>query len=144
MKQESGRSAKILQNAGPVSPKDGVHRYAFNRTRQAFLASNIELANTHWTRLRGLIGTSTYGFPPGRGVWIVPCRGVHTFGMRFPIDVIYLDEEHRVVHIEESVRPWRITPVRIDANTVIEVPSHTVWATGTEVGDQIEIELMGS
>ena len=144
MKEDSATNVKTLQNSGPVSPKGNAHRYAFNRTRQAFLASDIAVANTHWTRLKGLIGTCASGFPPGRGVWIVPCRGIHTFAMRFPIDVIYLDEEHRVIHIEENVRPWRVTPVRIDANTVIEVPSHTVWATGTEIGDQIEIELMGS
>ncbi len=144
MKEESNRGVETLHNTGPVSARRNAHRYAFNRTRQAFLASEIAVANTHWTRLKGLIGTSASGFPPGRGVWIVPCQGIHTFAMRFPIDVIYLDEEHRVVHIEENVRPWRITPVRIDADTVIEVPSHTVWATGTEIGDQIEIELMGS
>lgn len=118
--------------------------YAFNRTRQAFLASDVFIANTHWTRLRGLIGTSATNFPAGRGIWIVPCRGVHTFAMRFPIDVIYLDAERRVVHIEENVKPWRITPVRMDTETVIEVPSHTVWDSGTTVGDQIEIERMGT
>jgi uncharacterized membrane protein (UPF0127 family) len=61
--------------------------------------------------------------------------------MRFAIDVIYLDAQFRVVHIEENVKPWRITPVRLQAATVLEVPPHTIWETGTAVNDQIEIEL---
>jgi uncharacterized protein len=71
----------------------------------------------------------------------VPCQGVHTLGMRFAIDVIYLDGDMRVVHIEENVKPWRITPVRLKAATVLEVPPHTIWQTGTTVDDVIEIHV---
>lgn len=142
MKQ--GAEQEVASGQRIVPAAEGGTYYAFNRTRQAFLASQVLIANTHWTRLRGLIGTSAANFPSGRGIWIVPCRGVHTFAMRFPIDVIYLDPDHRVVHIEENVKPWRFTSVRMDTETVIEVPSHTVWASGTTVGDQIEIERMGT
>jgi uncharacterized membrane protein (UPF0127 family) len=75
---------------------------AFNRTRQAYLATKLSLADTHWTRLRGLMGASEQDFGDGRGLWIVPCRGVHTLAMRFPIDVIYLSKAGTVVHVEEK------------------------------------------
>jgi len=113
--------------------------YAYNQTRQAFLASELEVADTHWSRLKGLIGRRATSFQSGRGLWIVPCHGVHTLAMGYAIDVVYLDAAKVVVHVEESVKPWRFTPLRMDAATVIEVPSHTVWSTDTRVGDQIEI-----
>jgi uncharacterized membrane protein (UPF0127 family) len=113
--------------------------YAFNRTRQSFLATELAVANTHWTRLRGLMGTVPGQFRLGHGLWIVPCHGIHTMAMRFPIDVVYLSPDKVVIHLEENVKPWRITPVLMEAATVLEVPSHTVWNTGTTLGDQIEI-----
>jgi len=113
--------------------------YAFNQTRQAFLASELEVADTHWSRLKGLMGRPAHAFCAGKGLWIVPCHGVHTLAMGYAIDVVYLDAAQVVVHVEENVRPWRITPLRMDAATVIELPSHTVWSTCTRVGDQIEI-----
>ncbi len=113
--------------------------YAFNRTRQSFLATDLAIADTHWTRLRGLLGTTRSTFSAGKGLWIVPCHGVHTLAMRYPLDVVYLDEKKVVVHVEENVRPWRITPMRMDAVTVLELPPHTIWNTRTQVGDEIEI-----
>ena len=67
------------------------HRQAFNQTRQVYLATDLAVAETHWSRLRGLLGTSEGDFRNGSGLWIRPCRGVHTLAMRFPIDVVYLD-----------------------------------------------------
>lgn len=113
--------------------------YAFNQTRQAFLATELRVADTHWARLRGLMATSPDTFPDGHGLWIVPCHGVHTMAMRYPIDVIYLNHENVVVHIEEFVKPWTFTRICMDADSVIELRSHTVYNTGTICGDQIEI-----
>jgi uncharacterized membrane protein (UPF0127 family) len=122
-----------------MPPSDARKGYAFNRTRQAFLATELFIADGHWTRLRGLMGTKANAFRFGHGLWIVPCHGVHTLAMRYPIDVIYLNDTRTVIHVEENVKPWRITPVRMDAATVLELPCHTVWNTGTVVGDQVEI-----
>ncbi len=116
---------------------------AFNQTRQVYLARELALANTHWTRLRGLLGTSPGDFRNGRGLWIVPCHGVHTLAMRFPIDVAYLDQDSVVIHIERELRPWRFAPVRIKAASVLELPSQVLSETGTEMGDKIEISLDG-
>jgi uncharacterized membrane protein (UPF0127 family) len=114
---------------------------AFNQTRQMFLAMNLSLANTHWTRFRGLLSLSTDDFGNGSGLWIVPCRGVHTLGMRFAIDVIYLDRALKVVDVHSAVKPWRFTPIRLGAASVLELPCHTATATKTEVGDTIVITL---
>jgi uncharacterized protein len=115
--------------------------YAFNRTRETFLVTELSVADTHWTRLKGLLGTSRGSFWAGKGLWIVPCHGVHTFAMNFSIDVVYLDENDTVVHIEENVKPWRLTPLRMEASTVLELPARTVWNTNTKVGDRVEIQL---
>jgi uncharacterized membrane protein (UPF0127 family) len=114
---------------------------AFNQTRQLYLATSVAVAQTHWSRLRGLLGTSPDDFRNGCGLWIRPCRGIHTLAMRFPIDVVYLDRAGTVVHIEHNLQPWRFSPVRMQAASVLELPSHTVASTETAVGDRIEIKL---
>jgi len=123
---------------------DSRRRYAFNRTRQAFLASDLQVADTHWMRLKGLIGTCVGDFDHGQGLWIVPCQGVHTMFMQFPIDVLYLDDNNVVLHTEENVRPWRLTPVRTGASSVLELPVRTLFLSGTAVGDEIEIRPVES
>jgi uncharacterized protein len=114
---------------------------AFNRTRQAYLATALAVADSHWTRLRGLLGVSVGDFRNGHGLWIVPCRGVHTLGMGFPIDVVYLDRSMTVVHIERDLRPWRFAPVRLRAASVLELPCRTAAETRTAIGDRIEITI---
>jgi uncharacterized membrane protein (UPF0127 family) len=115
--------------------------YALNRTRHTYLARDLHVADTHWSRFCGLMGTDAGSFPAGRGLWIVPCRGVHTFAMRFPIDVIYLDSDKVVVHVEENLKPWRLAPVRLRASSVLELPGSTLSSTQTAIGDEIEIAL---
>jgi hypothetical protein len=114
---------------------------AFNQTRQQYLASNLAVAQTHWSRLRGLLGISENDFRNGAGLWIRPCRGVHTLAMRFPIDVVYLDRAGTVVHVEHNLQPWRFSPLRMQAASILELPSHTVARTGTALGDSVEIKM---
>lgn len=113
--------------------------YAFNRTRGAYLATELRIADTHWTRLRGLMGTQSARFRFGNGLWIVPCHGVHTFGMRFPIDVLYLSPAKTVVHVEHDLKPWRMARVSMKAASVLELPANSLEGSGTAVGDEIEI-----
>ena len=114
---------------------------AFNQTRQAYLATALAIANTHWTRLRGLLGLRSNDFRNGSGLWIVPCHGVHTLGMGFPIDVVYLDDAMTVIHVQGDLRPWRFAPVRSHAASVLELPCRTAAETRTAVGDKIQITL---
>jgi uncharacterized protein len=122
-------------------PASVPHGQAFNQTRQLYLATNLAVAQTHWSRLRGLLGASEGDFRNGCGLWIRPCRGVHTLAMRFPIDVVYLDSNGVVVHLERDLRPWRFAPVRIQASSVLELPRNTVTSTRTALGDRIEIKM---
>ncbi|HEX3819578.1 MAG TPA: DUF192 domain-containing protein [Candidatus Sulfotelmatobacter sp.] len=114
---------------------------AFNQTRQAYLATSLAIADTHWTRLRGLLGLAADDFRNGSGLWIVPCHGIHTLGMGFPIDVVYLDHENTVIHVQHQVRPWRFAAVRQRASSVLELPCAVTVETKTAVGDRIEITL---
>jgi len=120
-------------------PPHGPTGYAFNRTRTTYLATELVVASTHWSRFRGLMATDAARFRRGQGLWIVPCHGVHTFAMRFPIDVLYLDQEKIVIHIEDSLKPWRMAAIRARASSVLELPSGMVHETQTALGDQVDI-----
>ena len=115
--------------------------YAFNRTRTTYLATDLLIARTHWSRFRGLMATDSSRFSRGQGLWINPSRGIHTFAMRFPIDAVYLDRERIVIHIEEGLKPWRMAAVRIQAASVLELPTGTVSESQTVVGDQVDISF---
>jgi len=120
-------------------PAPGPTGYAFNRTRTTYLATELLVANTHWSRFRGLMARDSTRFRRGQGLWIVPCHGVHTFAMRFPIDVLYLDQTRTVIHIEDGLKPWRVAAIRARAASVLELPTGTVEETQTAVGDQVDI-----
>jgi hypothetical protein len=122
----------------PASVSTG---YAFNRTRSSYLATHLRVAETHWSRFRGLMLSDQSSFGDGHGLWIVPSHGVHTFGMRFPIDVVYLNSDKIVVYMKQDLKPWRVAAVRQQAASVLELPGSALAATGTCVGDEIEIVI---
>lgn len=113
--------------------------YVYNKTRETFVATEALLADSYLRRLVGLLGKTRRWAQLGRGLWIVPSRGVHTIGMLFPIDLIFLGKDKQVVHVEEYVRPFRISKVSLKATSVLELPAHTIYRSGTKIGDQLEI-----
>jgi uncharacterized protein len=113
--------------------------YVYNKTRETFVATEALLADSYPRRLVGLLGKTRRWAQLGRGLWIVPSRGVHTIGMLFPIDLIFLGKDKQVVHVEEYVRPFRISKVSLKATSVLELPAHTIYRSGTKIGDQLEI-----
>lgn len=113
--------------------------YVYNKTRETFVATSATVADTYMSRLVGLLGRTRRWAKPGQGLWIVPSYGVHTVGMLFSIDLVFLDRTSHVVHIEEHVRPFRISKVVLKADSVLELPPHTVFRTRTHVGDTLEI-----
>jgi uncharacterized protein len=117
--------------------------YIYNKTRQTFVATEVTVADSYVRRLVGLLGKTRRWAQNGKALWIVPSQGVHTIGMLFPIDLIYLSKEKQVIHVEEFVRPFRISKVSLKTRSVIELPPHTIYRTGTQVGDQIEISGAG-
>lgn len=117
--------------------------FVYNKTRETFLATEAKVADGYFSRLVGLLGKRRRWARPGQGLWIVPSHGVHTIGMLFALDLVFLDRDKRVVHIEEYVRPFRISRVSLKAQSVLELPPHTTFRTGTQVGDQVEIGRVG-
>jgi len=113
--------------------------YVYNQSRESLIATEVSVANTHWQRLIGLLGKTRNWARPGRGLWIRPSHGVHTIGMLFPIDLIFLDRSHQVIHVEEYVRPFCISKVCLKADSVLELPPHTIFRTQTKIGDRLEI-----
>src|ERR1700726_1657574 len=101
--------------------------YVYNKTRETFVATEARVADSYVRRLGGLLGKTKRWARLGTGLWIVPSRGVHTVGMLFPIDIIFLSKEKEVIHVEEHVRPFRISAVSLRAMSVVELPAHTIY-----------------
>lgn len=104
-----------------------------NRTRGTVLGTDVVLADTWWGRLRGFLARPRPA--QGEGILLSPCGAVHTFGMRFDLDVIFLDAAGDILALEENMAPWRTSPRVAGSRYVLEVPAGTVQATGTAVGD---------
>lgn len=107
-----------------------------NADRDQILADRADIAGTSAKRREGLLKRT--GLEPGEGLWIVPCEGVHTFAMKFPIDVVFLDKKHRVVKTVPNMGRRRFA-FSIWARSVVELPAGTIQATSTQVGDQLEL-----
>jgi uncharacterized protein len=113
--------------------------YVYNKTREAFVATEAVVADSYLRRLVGLLGKTKRWAKVGAGLWIVPSRGIHTIGMMFPIDLVFLSKENEVVHVEEHVQTFCISRLSLKASSVLELPPHTIYRTGTQVGDRLEI-----
>lgn len=112
--------------------------YVYNKTKETFLAFKVTVADSVLGRLVGLLGKRA--LEPDGGVWIVPCNSIHTIGMLFKIDVVLVDSDLKVVGLHELVRPFSVTSPNFHAESVIELPAHTVFNSRTEIGDQLVIE----
>lgn len=112
--------------------------YAFNVTRQSFLSLGVQPAHTVWSRLRGLSGMLKRRHSRD-AIWVLPSLGIHTFGLLFPIDVVYLDAQMRVIHLIEHLGPFRIGPIRTQCASVLELPTQSIFGSGTQLGDELLI-----
>jgi uncharacterized membrane protein (UPF0127 family) len=109
----------------------------YNQTRETVLSLAVTAADTTFARLRGLIGRLS--LRADEGMWLIPSRGIHTLGVLVPLDLIYLDENLRVIHLVEYFPTFRIAPLRTQAGSVLELPTHTIYSSQTQVGDQLVI-----
>jgi uncharacterized membrane protein (UPF0127 family) len=110
---------------------------ASNHTRNKSLADKGTVANRPWLRMRGLIGRSA--LEPGEGLLLQGTKAIHTFGMRFAIDVLFLNEDGWVIHMIHTLKPFRVSPYFKNSAMVLELPAGTLKETGTQVGDWIEV-----
>ena len=109
-----------------------------NRTREIVLGDQVRMAGTFLSRFVGLLGSAAIA--DGEALWIVPCRCVHTLGMRYPIDVAFLDGRGVVVGILERFPPNRVGRVFRNARGALELRSGVLAATGTVPGDRLEFD----
>jgi uncharacterized membrane protein (UPF0127 family) len=108
-----------------------------NRTRRTVLATEAEVADTSRKRKVGLLEHQS--LPDGQGLWIVPCEGIHTFGMKFAIDVVFLNRKKKVMKVRPDMGRRRISLCLL-AHSVLELPAGTAAATGLQRGDELEFE----
>ena len=111
-----------------------------NQTRQTVLADAAEIADSSAKRRTGLLKHERLA--PGEGLWIVPCESVHTFFMKFPIDLIYLDKQLKVLKVRNAVPAWRLSLCR-SAHSVLELPAGRAAETGAMAGDTLSIDKLG-
>jgi len=109
----------------------------FNRNRESFLGLRVAPADTFRMRLKGLLGRTELA--PDDGIWLVPARCIHTFGMRFAVDVIYLDSANRVIHLVENLGPCRISPIRGKCASILEMRTRAIYSSNTQIGDDLLI-----
>jgi hypothetical protein len=110
-----------------------------NLTRGLTVAAHVELAGTSAARRHGLLGVTELA--PGFGLWIDPCEAVHTFGMKIPLDAVFLDRHFQVRKILTNLPPRRIG-VCFSANSVLELRAGTAERTGTQRGDRLSFRRL--
>jgi uncharacterized protein len=101
----------------------------------AVVFCTFERAESMFGRMVGLLGRSS--LPRGQGLLISPCNQIHTFFMKFTIDVVFLDSSDRVVKLCQNLKPWRLTPIVWKAKAVLELGQG--GAEGLQVGRQLKI-----
>lgn len=118
----------------PPRPRPEVFLTISNLSRDTILASRVLVADQAATRRKGLLGRNA--LPPDEGLWIVPCEAIHTVGMNFAIDLVYLDRKNIVKKVRSNVKPWRMSAC-LSAHSTIELAAGTVQRTQTRRGDRL-------
>lgn len=109
-----------------------------NLARSTIIAKNSEIAQTWFKRAKGLLGRTH--LENGQALIIRHCDSVHTFFMKFPIDVIFVDKQNYVLKAIENIKPFRLSPIVFGSNFVIELPIGAIKSSRTQKGDQLRIE----
>jgi hypothetical protein len=110
----------------------------WNATSGQLIGSHIQVADTSWSRMRGLLGRRS--LDSEEGLWIRPSSGVHTFGMSFAIDVVGLDRDRRVIKLWSHLVPGRMTSLSLSMRSVLELPPGRIAETGIQIGDSLRME----
>jgi uncharacterized protein len=119
----------------PILP--GVLFKIVNRSRDRVLADRARAASSVWSRMVGLLGTPH--LEAGAGLWLQSCTSVHSFFMRYTIDILFLDAEWIVIHAQ-TLPPWRLSPWKLRSRGVLELPAGTIAESGTVIGDRLAME----
>ncbi len=109
----------------------------FNGTRNSEIAARVRVASSFFDRLKGLLGEDR--LPDGETLWIERCKSIHTCFMRFPIDVVFVDDRLVVRKVCENVDPWRMTLPALRASSVFEMAAGTLRRKPVEIGDRLHV-----
>ena len=112
-----------------------------NLTRYALLGERVSEARTPLSRTKGLLGTEK--LPGGGGLWLFPCRSIHSIGMRYEFDALFIDRNGKVVGAFRRFRRNRISRIFWRAEGVLELPAGTIDRTKTCLGDVVELQRAG-
>ena len=110
-----------------------------NLSKKTWLATKVHKADNFLTRLVGLLKRKHLG--PEEALWLMPSKGIHTIGMKFPIDVVFLGRSNLVRALISGMAPYRISSLHLTCYSVLELPNGTIRKSHTEIGDQLEISL---
>ena len=110
---------------------------AYNQTRECFLGLEVAAADLSYANVKNRM--ATLALKSGEGLWMVPFRGIPEMGLHIPLDLIYLDEDCRVIDTVESFPTFRVTPSSPKAESVLALPTHSIYSSQTQPGDQMVI-----
>ncbi len=108
-----------------------------NKNKDALLAENAIIADNIFTRIKGLLGRKALA--QGSALVIKPCNAIHSFFMRFPIDVLFIGDKGKTIAIKKSFKPFRLTGIYWGVKFVVELPAGVIDETSTAVGDEISL-----
>ena len=108
-----------------------------NLTKNTLIAQEAQIASSLGQRMKGLLGRR--GLSTNEALILKPCSSIHTFFMRFPIDVLFLNQNMRIIRLIQPMLPNRLGPVVWGAKTIIELPAGRIAQTQIEVGDTVDL-----
>jgi len=109
----------------------------FNLTKDNLFLDYVEVADKYFARLKGLLGRTT--LESGQGLVIRPCNSIHTVGMKFPIDVAFIDKNDKIVFIMEEIPEGKFSPIVKGAKYVVETRAGEIKDKSLEIGDIIQL-----
>lgn len=107
-----------------------------NKTSNAIISENLQIADTYFKRLKGLMFTKE--LPLQNALQIIPCSEIHTFFMNYSIDVLYLDVNNNIISIDENLQPRKIRKKVKNAVSVIELPKGKIKKSNIKVGQTVQ------
>jgi len=139
---ESANGARKLYPIAADSPRAGGtmesrKQCAYNHTRECFLGLEIDAADISFANLTDTL--ATLALKSGEGLWLMPFRGIPETGLHVPVDLIYLDEANRVIDVVESFPTFQVDPASRQASSVLVLPTHSIYSSQTQPGDQMVI-----
>ena len=109
-----------------------------NKTNSFVVAEEATIANTPFKRMKGLLGRKE--LKEGQALVLDPCNSIHTFFMRFPIDILFLDKNNKIIKTISCLKPFRLTAIYFNAALAIELPSGKIQSLSIHKGDNLSLE----